>query len=136
MVTANEEPQKPEDAEASDLPPDVFPFGPAFFVRHLGGFIRERCPEPGALPLVHVTLANGCVLDLCHVIALSPRWIAFAVHDGRVSQEHPVMRTELVPYAHIVRVTIREPGDERHVGFRQEPSRPRTVEDGFVSKGL
>jgi hypothetical protein len=68
---------------------------------------------------VHVHLSNGDVLDLCHVIGLAPRFVALAVYEGGASAR--VMRTELVPYETIVRVTVRSGAKEgSHIGFSQE----------------
>jgi hypothetical protein len=96
-----------------------FPFGPAFFVSHLGAFVRDRCPNPEEhLPLVEVHLQNGELLRVCHVIGLSPRWVALAVREGE--KAGGAMRTELVPYEVICRVTIRPIQPGRQVaGFGQ-----------------
>ncbi|MBI1849248.1 MAG: hypothetical protein HYR85_02785 [Planctomycetes bacterium] len=99
-------------------------FGPSFFVEHLAGFVRDRCPDPAeSLPTVEIHLTSGAVLEICHVIGLGPRWVALAVVDGTVSQLPLPMRTELVPYETILRVTIRpiEPR-EGSIGFRLEES--------------
>lgn len=93
------------------------PFGPAFFAGHLGGLVRERCPDPReGLPSVQVYLHDGERLDLCHVIGFAPLWVAFAVWE----HGSHAMRTELVPYELIARVTIGAPGDQRPgIGFDQ-----------------
>lgn len=93
-------------------------FGPQFFLGHLAAYVRECCPDPSeALPFVHLHLASGEVLDVCHVIGLTPRWVALAVFEGNSR----AMRTELVPYEAITRVTI-SPGQAQgtHMGFHQE----------------
>lgn len=97
-------------------------FGPGFFLAHLGAYVRDRCPDPGeALPFVHLHLVSGEVLDVCHVIGLTPRWIALAVYE----QASRAMRTELVPYETIARVTIK-PGNAQgaHIGFHQDAPAP------------
>lgn len=97
------------------------PFGPAFFLTNLGAFVRDRCPTPTeALPVVHLHLASGEVLELCHVIGLAARWAAMAVVDTSASDGSRPMRTELVPYELVVRITIRA-GQARgtHIGFHQ-----------------
>ena len=96
------------------------PFGPGFFLDQLRAFARDRCPDPAeSLPLVELHLATGDVLDLCHVMGLAPAFVALAVREGPGRGSHEArMRTELVPYALITRVTIRpvEAGGA-HVGF-------------------
>lgn len=96
------------------------PFGPGFFVGQLGAFARERCPDPGeALPVVEVHLATGEVLDLCHIMGLAPAFVALAVREGpRTGTGEAPMRTELVPYGLITRITIRAVrAAGAHVGF-------------------
>lgn len=95
------------------------PFGPAFFVSQLRNFVRDRCPDPSErLPLVKVRTVDGVTLNVCHIIGLAPLWVALAVYD-----EHDPgrpMRTEIVPYNTIVRVSICEirPGGQQ-IGFSQ-----------------
>lgn len=106
-------------------------FGPGFFFAHLGAYVRDRCPDPReALPFVHLHLASGEVLDVCHVIGLTTRWAALAVYE--VTSR--AMRTELVPYETIMRVTI-SPGHMQgnHMGFHQEapPAVQETAEEAL-----
>lgn len=83
------------------------PFGPGFFCTRLRAFVRDRCPNPAeALPLVEIALDTGEVIDVCHVIGLAPLWIALAARDPRRFGE-ATMRTEIIPYATIRRITIR-----------------------------
>jgi hypothetical protein len=105
------------------------PFGPAFFLQHLTAFVRERCPDPKeSLPLLHLHLADGEILDVCHIIGLSRLWIAVAVIEGTGEGSKRRMRTELVPYVHIARVTIRSAASgDGTVGFRSET--PRLLSD-------
>lgn len=110
--------QSPEpllDTLASTLP-----FGPMFFLEQLHAFVRDRCPNPDEhLPAVEVHLADGEVLDVCHVMGLAPLWVALAVNDTeRTAHEPSPMRTELVPYQIVSRVTIRSTRKElAHLGF-------------------
>ena len=103
-------------------------FGPSFFLAHLGAYVRDCCPDPReALPFVHLHLASGEVLDVCHVIGLTPRWVALAVYEA---PSH-AMRTELVPYEVITRIAI-SPGQAQgsHIGFHQEaPPVQETAEE-------
>jgi hypothetical protein len=99
-----------------------FAFGPGFFVGQLGSFVRDRCPDPAeGLPHVEIHVFGGEAFEVCHVIGVAPHWVALAVFE--VGSAHPAgtMRTELVPYEAIVRVTVRgdRPGSAR-VGFHQE----------------
>lgn len=94
------------------------PFGPDFFLGQLRAFARDRCPDPAeGLPVVQLHLMGGEVLDLCHVIGLAPAFVALAVREpgGAVA-----MRTELVPYQIITRVTIGSAGEHGRVGFNHE----------------
>jgi len=93
------------------------PFGPGFFVGRLGRLVRERCPDPGeGLPSVQLHLHDGERLDLCHVIGFAPLWVALAVRE----HDSHTMRTELVPYESIVRITIGALGEKgRGMGFDQ-----------------
>jgi hypothetical protein len=89
-------------------------FGPLFFMQNLRGLVRDRCAEPSeAIPSVHVHLMDGDVLDLCHIIGVSPNWIAMAVHEEEHTERPDQMRTELVPYPLIARVSIQT---TRHAG--------------------
>jgi hypothetical protein len=95
------------------------PFGPSFFLGHLGRFVRDHCPDPKEnLPSVQVRLADGETLDLCHIIGVSPRWVMLAVRDAAGHQDG--MAIELVPFEIIRSVRIRTRYAERgSVGFAQ-----------------
>jgi hypothetical protein len=92
---------------------------------HSGRILRESArrirarslPQPEErLPLVEVHLHNGEVLCVCHVVGLTPRWVALAVREAE--ETGGAMRTELVPFEVIGRVTIRPVQASRHVaGF-------------------
>lgn len=130
----------PEENDAPETIPDsVGPgdacFGPAFFLTQLGAFVRERCPMPAeVLPVVEVHLVTGDVLDVCHVIGLAPSWLALAVFDVRDAQGPPAMRTELLPYAAILRVTIRAAATGgKRVGFFAADRVPVVLKDGATS---
>ena len=98
------------------------PFGPGFFVTQLRAFARARCPDPAlGLPAVEIHLTDGEVLDLCHIIGVTPNWVAVAVNDAEPAAAKPRMRTEFLPYQTITRVTIRIARMETpHVGFEHE----------------
>lgn len=98
----------------SHIREDGVPFGASFFLTQLGAFVQESCSVSPGLPLVQIHLIGGEVLDLCHVIAIAPGWIALAVHDAAGERE---VRTELVPYALVMRVTIRPSQEGSRIGF-------------------
>jgi hypothetical protein len=92
-------------------------FGPAFFLTHLRAFVRDRCPDRSeGLPVVELHLETGETLDVCHVIGLANSWAALAVREGGGG----AMRTELVPYRTIHRVTVRAGAPGPHIGFEQD----------------
>lgn len=103
------------------------PFGPQFFLEQLAAFVRDRCPDPGEqLPRVDLWYL-GEPLAVCHVVAVAPSWVAVAVRD-RHSHDAD-MRTELITYETISRVTIGAPvSRSRGVGF-DCAHRPEIVED-------
>lgn len=111
-------PDAPTIAAALEAMSRGVPFGPAFFAHELGALIRDRCPDPAvALPRVLLHVAGGDVLQVVHIIAVTPRWVALAVHD----EDHG--RTEVVQYGIIARVTIEAVAPSAHgggIGFRQE----------------
>lgn len=95
------------------------PFGPSFFMGHLGRFVRERCPDPTEnLPLVQVHLVDGETLDVCHIIGVSPHWVMLAIRDGASHRDE--MSLALVPYETIKRVSISTRRTEgSSIGFSQ-----------------
>jgi hypothetical protein len=98
------------------------PFGPSFFAHQLRAFVRARCPDPSeALPSVQLHLADGDAIEICHIIGIAPRWLALAVIEEHRPVAAPTMRTEIVPYELVSRVTVRpfRPGSG-HVGFEVE----------------
>lgn len=109
-----------DEALVADLLGPVF--GLPFFCTVLRSRLHQHCPGVTPdVPQVLLHLAGGVVLDLCHIVELSPRWIAAAVfRDARSCEE---MDLEFVPYELIVRVTLsRRPADERRIGFDAERS--------------
>ncbi len=110
-------PDTPADTASMREVASRCPFSPAFFAGQLGGLVRERCPDPQeGLPSVQLHLHDGERLDLCHVIGFAPLWIALAVWENGSAS----MRTELVPYDSIVRVTIGAPRERgTRMGFDQ-----------------
>ena len=107
---------RPDELLAMHLEEMRCPFGPLFFLGHLKAFVRDRCPDPSeARPVVRLHLIGGDVLDVCHVIGLAPGFAALAVYEDGGRR----MRTEIVPYIAIVRVTISADRRESEIGFGQ-----------------
>ena len=98
------------------------PFGPSFFLVHLGRFVRNHCPDPNEnLPVVQIRLADGETLELCHIIGVSPHWVMLAVHDSASPQDG--MAVELVPFEVVRGVSIRTRRTQgSSVGFAQARS--------------
>jgi len=124
-------PPTPEQMEQAALIESSLrhPFGPAFFMTQLRGFAGEKCPDPALQrPAVEIHLGSGETLDLCHIIGVTPNWVALAVHDGDDDEATHPMRTEFVPFEAIARVTLRASRPETpHIGF--EVSRvPRVLD--------
>lgn len=94
-------------------------FGPSFFMGHLSRFVRDRCPDPKEnLPMVQLRLVDGEVLDVCHIVGVSPRWVMFAVRDGIGHKDE--MSLKLIPYDTIQRVSISTRRTEgASIGFSQ-----------------
>lgn len=119
---SREEAQRPRDGSMS-LGMSA-PFGPPFFLKRLAALVRDGCPlRTDGLPLVLLHLVDGESIDVCHVIGLSESWVVVAAHDpGVPATTAPVrMRTVLIPYETILRVSLAEQAaDGSHIGFRQD----------------
>ena len=96
-----------------------YPFGPEFFLQQLRAFVLDRCPDSDSgLPQVELHLGDDATLDICHIIGVAPSWVVLAVKDRSRAPVAPQMRTEIVPYACILRVTISSGlADGARVGF-------------------
>lgn len=114
--------ENPSPPDPDEEGPSTWPFGPTFFVGPLRAFARGHCPDPSEhLPAVTIHLASGEALELCHVAGLAPGFAALAIRELVTPSGQTIMRTELVPYGLISRVTIRPVADEpRQVGFNSE----------------
>lgn len=137
MTTAEPEPTPPETVAVDEAATTALLraaaghcFGPQFFLAHLAAFVRERCPDPAErLPHVELWLAGGETVTLCHVIAVGPRWVAVAARVRGAHGDAMEMRTELIPYELIGRVTISGgPARGRGIGFEQTRP-PAIIED-------
>ena len=103
---ANNEEDNLEAATAFTRADVACPFGPSFFLGHLGRFVRDHCPDSTEnLPVVQLRLADGETLNICHIIGVSPRWVMLAVRDAETHKDD--MAIELVPFALIRSVSIR-----------------------------
>ncbi len=103
----------------ADLLESRWVFGPIFFLHQLAAFVRDRCPDPReGLPAVRLHLGDGEVLDVCHIIGVTPTWLAVAVNESEKPSGASPMRTEIVPYGMVARVSIRPAQSaEPHIGF-------------------
>lgn len=119
LTRSDSEAERVQAAAAFSRADLACPFGPSFFVGHLGRFVRDHCPDPTEnLPTVQIRLADGTTLDLCHIIGVSPHWVMFAVRDA--ASRHEGMAIELVPFELIRSVSIRtRHADGGAVGFSQ-----------------
>lgn len=112
------------------------PFGPTFFVTQLAAFLRDCCPAPEeGLPAVTLAMADGEVIDVCHVEALAARWLAVAAFEDRRKTQPPLMRTEIVPYESILRVTIRAVHVDGGIGFRADRA-PAVVREAATERAV
>jgi hypothetical protein len=87
---------------------EAYPFGPGFFLTQLRAFVGEQAPQPSdGLPWVEIHIASGEVFDLCHILGVTPTWVAMVVREPEPTKSRPRTRTEMVPFATIIRVTLR-----------------------------
>jgi hypothetical protein len=105
--------------EAFDRADDAHAFGPSFFLHHLNRFVRDRCPETSEdLPLVQIRLGDGSILEICHIVSVSPRWVMVAIDDPASTRDR--VSVVFVPYESIRRIDIttrQAAGDA--IGFSQ-----------------
>ncbi len=109
------------------------PFGAGFFStafrERVGTLCRQR-PDEAAVVLVQ--LADGCVLDVCHIELITRRWMMAAVFRDGADCEG--MDTALVPYGMITRITFsRRKASERRLGFQLEKSISTVEHEGRLS---
>lgn len=124
---SDDQAEQTEDTAAFHRADLACPFGPSFFLGHLGRFVRDHCPDATEkLPGVQVRLADGEILDLCHIIGVSPRWVMLAVRN--TASHSDGMAIELVPFERIMGVRIGTPRAEgTFVGFAQSQA-PKIIE--------
>jgi hypothetical protein len=115
----NATPRKPQLRARNEGGP---PFDAGFFATAFRERVGALCKErPGDATLVLVQLADGRVLDLCHIELLTPRWMMAAVfREGSDCKE---MDTALVPYELVTRLTLsRRKASAKRLGFQLEKS--------------
>jgi hypothetical protein len=118
--------RRPQQRRRALPAPDPHAFGASSFVHHLRRFVADRCPDPAETrPVLELDLHDGTKVDVCHVIGLGTAWAALAAYDEGAAVGARVMKTVLVPYESIIRVTLR---GVRHtasrLGFTQEDPPP------------
>jgi len=80
---------------------------------------KECAGRPDHVPVVELRLGDGTVLDLCHVLALSERWLSVAFF--RDSETCEDMDVAFLPYELVVRVTVSlHHPSRRKFGFSQD----------------
>lgn len=93
-----------ETTSALMVPPGP-PFGPSFFLTVLGDRVREQCDRnPESVPVVGLHLADGVILDLCHVAGVGPQWLGARFYRDRETCTD--MDVAFVPYGLITRITV------------------------------
>ena len=96
------------------------PFDGPFFQTVFPERIQAACPgSSGIIPVVLLQLADGHILDLCHIDLLTPQWMAVEAFRDNASCEE--MDVVFVPYEMIALITIsRQSPSQRRLGFRLE----------------
>ena len=80
--------------------------------------VRSACDgHPQLVPVVQLHLADGMTLDVCHIPALDPQWLAAQFYrDMETCEEMDLM---FVPYGPITRVSVSMwHRSQRPIGFR------------------
>jgi hypothetical protein len=103
------------------------PFGPEFFTTVLIERVRVACDgHPDEVPVVELHLADGYILDLCHIPMIERQWLAAqAYRDKEICKEMDLM---FIPYPLVTRVTVSMwHRNQRPIGFvlDQAPTDPR-----------
>ena len=93
-------------------------FDSDFYATVLPDLIKSECAaEPGSVPVVELRLSDGTTLDVCHILALGPGWLAAACYssDGPPA----ALTTEFVRHELVMRITVSMQGaPARHqLGF-------------------
>ncbi len=121
MVAGEENPGAPEALLAPAGQPwrqaTAAPFDAHFYTSVLPDRVVAQCRgNPGAVPVVNLHLANGRVLDLCHIMHLTERW--FAVQYFRDTVTCADMDVAFLPYELVVLVSVAlQHPHQRRIGF-------------------
>ncbi len=94
-------------------------FDRAFFQAALPAHVAAiRSSHPDQTPVVQIHLADGTVLDVCHIIGLSDGWVGVAYFREPASCDE--VDVAFLLYGTISRVTIALPHrSARAIGFGQ-----------------
>ncbi|MEK7777602.1 MAG: hypothetical protein AAB303_03140 [Chloroflexota bacterium] len=95
-------------------------FDAAFYREVLPERVATECQgRPDAVPVVKLHLANGQVLDLCHIVHLADDW--FAAQHFRAAETCADMDLAFLPYGLVglITVSIHHP-TQRRIGFSLE----------------
>jgi len=131
MGNATPRKQRPKTLRraAGGAPFDAEFFSTAFRER-VGSLCKER---PDGASVVLVQLADGRVLDLCHIELLTLRWMMAVVF--REGSDCGEMDTVLAPYEMITRITLsRRTASDRRLGFQVEKSAHTVTDESGGSK--
>jgi hypothetical protein len=122
----------PPPAPMAPMPPDLQArlaelaaapiFGPHFFETQLPVLLKQQV-RPEHVPRVHFHLAGGDVLEVTRVVGLTLRWLCIHVVDDDDSAEPGSLRSEVVPYTAIMRLSIGStpPGERAsRIGFKMD----------------
>ncbi|MBI4201663.1 MAG: hypothetical protein HY532_00925 [Chloroflexi bacterium] len=92
-------------------------FDAAFYQTVLPERVKQECMgSPESVPVVKLVLANGHILDLCHILHLADTWLA--VQHFRDAETCQDMDVAFLPYelANMVTVSMHHP-TSRKMGF-------------------
>lgn len=109
--------------------PTAAVFDAGFYQAALSDRVAKECEgHPGLVAVVKLHLGDGTVLDLCHVTALSERWMSVAFFRNTETCED--MDVTFIPYELVLRVTVslHHPSN-RAIGFSHStlPGTPGNV---------
>lgn len=91
-------------------------FGPRFFRTHFYDYMRQVCQISGQTPVLELLLTSGQVLDVSHIVELTPDYMLVAVfRDTRTCED---VYNTYIRYLTIFRINVlSQPHEERPIGF-------------------
>jgi hypothetical protein len=97
-------------------------FDSAFYQAMLPDAVKQQCQTvPGQVPVVELHLADGTTLDLCHIVALAPTWLAVVYFHNPAEGDE--VEQAFLPYRLVQWITLSaHPSHVRHIGFDVERS--------------